>query len=230
MHFEFLVEDQSGEKALNILIPKIIGSNNTFKIKSYKGIGHLPKGFKNTKDLKGRHLLNSLPPLLRGYGRTFNQYGVDYNAAVIVVCDLDSRDLSLFIDQLNLVLDECIIKPETRFCIAIEEFEAWLLGDIEAIKLAYPNAKESVLKKYENDSICGTWETLADIIYAGGSSKLTKDSWVNIGSAKCEWATKISEKMVIGRNSSPSFKNFVSQLNLLVSQKTKLPDTRGKCT
>jgi len=43
MHFEILVEDQSGKKALDILVPKIIGDRHTFKIRAYKGIGRIPK-------------------------------------------------------------------------------------------------------------------------------------------------------------------------------------------
>ena len=48
--------------------------------------------------------------------------------------------------------------------MAIEEGEAWLLGDIPAIQSVYPNAKNAVLNGYENDSICGTWEKLADAV------------------------------------------------------------------
>ena len=32
MHFEILVEDQSGKKALDILIPKLITNAHTFKV------------------------------------------------------------------------------------------------------------------------------------------------------------------------------------------------------
>lgn len=39
MHFEVLVEDQSGKHALDILIPKIIGSEHSFKVRAYRGIG-----------------------------------------------------------------------------------------------------------------------------------------------------------------------------------------------
>ena len=39
MHFEVLVEDQSGKKALDILIPKIIGDQHTFRVIEYRGIG-----------------------------------------------------------------------------------------------------------------------------------------------------------------------------------------------
>ena len=48
MHFEILVEDRSGKKALDILVPKIIGMLHTFKVHSYKGIGHIPRNMKDT--------------------------------------------------------------------------------------------------------------------------------------------------------------------------------------
>ena len=43
MHFEILTEDASGKKALDILIPKIIGDQHTFRVIGYKGIGRIPK-------------------------------------------------------------------------------------------------------------------------------------------------------------------------------------------
>lgn len=47
MHFEILAEDQSGKKALDILIPKLIGNQHQFKVRPYKGIGHIPKNLIN---------------------------------------------------------------------------------------------------------------------------------------------------------------------------------------
>ena len=168
MHFEILVEDASGEKFLNIIVPKIIGTAHSFNIVSYKGLGDL---------------LKSLPSLLRSYGRAWQ----GYEATVIVICDLDNKCLKQFRQQLLAVLNQCNPQPETRFCVATEEGEAWLLGDIPAIEKAYPHAKAAVLKTYKNDSICGTWEKLADAIYKGGAAKLKKG---NPGAAKCEWAEK----------------------------------------
>ena len=65
MHFEILVEDQSGKRMLDILVPKIIGAQHSFRIHSYKGIGHIPKNLTSTSDLRNRLLLNNLPKLLR---------------------------------------------------------------------------------------------------------------------------------------------------------------------
>ena len=71
MHFEILVEDQSGKKALNILVPKIIGNEHTFSIHPYKGIGRIPQNLGKNADASKRILLDQLPRLLRGYGNRY---------------------------------------------------------------------------------------------------------------------------------------------------------------
>lgn len=211
MHFEILAEDQSGKIALDILIQKIISNDNTYNIHSYKGIGRLPKGLRPGTDPQKRILLDQLPKLIRGYGKTFKGFN-DYPAVVIVVLDLDDKDLSSFGSELNLMVDGCNPKPDTYFCFAIEEGEAWFLGDIDAIKSAYPNAKNSILRSYVNDSICGTWEKLADAIYPGGSVSLKNEGWVKVGKTKSEWAEKITPYFDINNNNSPSFCFFKNRL------------------
>ena len=59
---------------------------------------------------------------------------------MIVVCDLDDKCLKTLRQELFAVLCACNPKPETRFCIAIEEGEAWLLGDIPAVKDRLPES------------------------------------------------------------------------------------------
>ena len=188
MHFEILVEDQSGKKALDILVPKIIGDDHTFKVYSYKGIGRIPRNMKNAANADKRILLENLPRLLKGYGRTFHGYSKNpkdsYQAVVILVCDLDDKCLKDFRQDLFGTLNACNPRPETYFCIAIEEGEAWFLGDLKAINAAYPRAKAAVLHSYENDSICGTWEKLADAVYPGGSAKLSEKGWQAVGAEK----------------------------------------------
>ncbi len=212
MHFEFLVEDQSGKKALDILVPKIVGDDHTFKVHFYRGIGRIPKGLAAGGEANKRMLLDQLPRLLRGHGRTFGGYPRETPAAVIVVCDLDDKCLKAFRQELLSVLDACNPKPETRFCIAIEEGEAWLLGDIRAIKLAYPRAKDAVLNAYVNDSICGTWECLADAVFKGGSASLRANGWQAVGAEKSLWSEKIAPHMDVTNNASPSFVYFRKKL------------------
>ena len=215
MHFDIFVEDQSGEKTLEIIVPKIIGSCHTSKIYPYKGAGHIPKGLGKT-DANKRILLDRLPKLLQGSGNKFSKYPEDYRAAVVVVCDLDDKNCKDFLAELNGVLNSCNPRPETRFCIAIEEGEAWLLGDIPAIKCAYKEANTSILEQYVNDSICGTWELLADAIFPGGREKLSDRGWAAVGAQKSEWAKRISRHMNIGNNKSPSFNHFRKKLLELI--------------
>ena len=212
MHFEILVEDQSGKTMLDTLLKKIIDKPHTSEVKAYKGIGHIPKNLTSSTDARKRILLDQLPKLLRGYGRTFAGYPANYPAVVIVVCDLDDKCLKAFRQELFAVLNACDPKPETRFCVAIEEGEAWLLGDIPAVKAAYPNARDNVLRSYENDSICGTWELLADAVSSGGVSGLKKKGGQVVGREKSVWAEKITPHMNIDLNASPSFRYFLERV------------------
>ncbi len=215
MHFEILVEDQSGKKALDVIVPKIITGRHTFRVIPYKGIGRIPRGLKASSDANRRILLDQLPRLLRGYGRAFFNYPADSPAAVILVCDLDDKCLRAFRAELYAILNSCDPKPLTRFCVAIEEGEAWFLGDIQAIKSAYPKAKEAVLEGYDNDSICGTWEFLADAVFNGGAAALSAKGWQVIGAEKSRWAEAISPHMTIENNDSPSFQYFREKLREL---------------
>ncbi len=217
MHFEILIEDVSGQRALEILIPKIINLNtsNTYQIHSYKGIGQIPKNMTTAIDASKRQLLNALPKLLKGYGKTFAGYGDDYQATVIIVVDLDDKCLRDFRIELIDLRNTCDPKPNVKFCFAVEEGEAWFLGDIPAVKSAYSTAKNSILRGYSNDSICGTWELLADAIFPKGSAKLKRDGWVEIGKAKSEWAKNITPYMDVNNNSSPSFCYFRDKLKEL---------------
>ena len=195
MHFEILVEDISGKTTLEILVPKIINSEqHTFNIHAYK---------------------ERLPQLIQGYGKTFASYPPNYHAVLIIICDLDDRYLSAFRQELLNIVDSCEPKPKTQFCIAIEEGEAWYLGDLAAVKAAYPSVKLITLNSYTNDDICGTWEKLADAVYPGGYQKLSKLPYQVRGREKTTWAEKISPLMDINNNQSPSFCYFQDQLRRL---------------
>ena len=116
--------------------------------------------------------------------------------------------MKTFRQELFRVLNSCNPKPETRFCIAIEEGEAWLLGDIPAIKKAYPKANVNVLNSYQNDSICDTWEHLADAVYPGGSKKLKKRGWQAVGKEKINMGRKNISKHGHGQKQISQFLLF----------------------
>ena len=216
MHFEILVEDQSGKKTLDILMPKVIGDQHTFRVINYRGIGRIPKNLTSSTDASKRILLDRLPNLFKGYGNTYANNPAKHSTALIVICDLDNKCLKILRQEFFDVLNAYNPRLETRLCIAIEEGEAWLLGDIPAVKAAYPNGKDNILNSYQNDSICGTWELLADAIFAGGSNALRQRPWYVIGKEKSIWAQKIVPEMDISKNASPSFCYFRDKIRELI--------------
>ena len=214
MHLEVLVEDSSGARLIETLLPGVIGPQgapNTWKTHAYKGIGRIPAGLSAAGDPAKRALLNQLPRLLAGYGKT---PGID---AVVVVIDSDSRDCTVFLAELMVLLARCQPAPNTLFRLAVEEMEAWFLGDRPALLAAYPRAKKDVLTRYEQDTVCGTWELLADAVHPGGSRAVKKAGWPLPGDLKHEWAWNIGPHMDIASNLSPSFCKFRDGLRRLVA-------------
>jgi hypothetical protein len=211
MHFEILVEDASGQLLLGSLLPKILGdagNPHTWRTHAYKGIGRIPRDLRGNTDPWKRILLDQLPKILAGYGKSLQ--GTD--SAVVVIIDLDDRECVRFKQELLQVLTHCRPRPRALFRFAIEEIEAWLLGDSNAILEEFPRAKVEVLDSYRQDSICGTWETLADVVFPGGSSTLRAEGWPTIGQEKCKWASQIGGRLDIESNQSPSFRAFRSGL------------------
>ncbi len=219
MHIEVLVEDQSGQITIDYFLEKILGENrfiHSWIIIPYKGVGNIPENLYRAPDPRRRLLLEMLPKALRGYGRRFDS--MEIFQGVIVVVDLDNKDCIRFKRELLQILNTCNPRPKALFRIAIEETESWLLGDVEAVRAAYPQAKRSILDNYVPDSICGAWEVLADAVYPGGSAKLKKKGYPEIGRVKCEWAEEIAPHIDIDRNRSKSFQVFCEGVKRLVDE------------
>ena len=207
MHFEVLVEDASGSIALEHILEKILGANYTdhsWRMHPYKGKGQLPDNLYEAPNPKNQQLLNNLPSLLRGLGKSLDES----TSVVVVVVDLDDDNCLRFKQDLLNVLNSCSPRPRALFRIAIEESEAWLLGDRAAIKAAYPNARDAILNGYVQDSICGTWEVLADAVHQGGAENLNRLGFPADGTAKCDWARNIAPRMDVDSNQSKSFQVF----------------------
>jgi hypothetical protein len=207
MHFEILVEDASGELLLSSLLPKILGKNgdsHTWRTHAYKGIGRVPRDLRGKTDPWKRIILNQLPRILAGYGRSLQ----GTNSAVVVVVDLDDRDCIGFKQELLEIQRRCHPRPKVLFRLAIEEMEAWLLGDRKAIVKAFPRARMNALHSYHQDSICGTWETLANALFPGGALALEAEGYPRIGQEKCRWASLIGPHLDVESNLSSSLGVF----------------------
>ena len=145
MHFQYLVEDQSGAALIRILMQKIVElyPNATYDCKGFRGIGGFTR--KNTiKETKTGKLLNDLATYLRGFDRSLQSFP----SVIIVVLDSDDHDVQQFRSELEAVAMQNTIKIDHVFCLAVEEIEAWLLGDRHALLSAYPHAKMHVLNTY----------------------------------------------------------------------------------
>lgn len=216
MHFQFLIEDQSGGILINHIIQKLLlmYPNNTFDCKSFRGIGGFTK--KNTvKETKTGKLLNDLITYMKGFSKSLQ--GID--AAIIVVLDNDDNNPEKFREMLESTIRERNISIDHTVCLAVEEMEAWLLGDRDALKSAYPGLKVQILNNYVQDSICGTWETLAEAIYPGGMKRLKKDcpTFREVGALKAQWADRIGKHLDLNSNMSPSFQFLILELQRRVS-------------
>jgi len=202
MHIEFLVEELSSEEALNNLVPKIIGGQNTFKIHPFNG--------KND-------LINSLASRLRGYKSWLPQ---DWK--IIVLVDEDRQDCITLKQELeNKALSVSFgtkTQPKDHTYqvinrIVVEELEAWFFGDIQAVKSAFPRVDINLSQKavYQDpDAIRGgTWEALERVLQNKGYYKA--------GLAKVEAARKISENMNPAINRSRSFQVFRDSLQEIIN-------------
>ncbi|MGC8491308.1 MAG: hypothetical protein ACP5SH_06190, partial [Syntrophobacteraceae bacterium] len=111
--------------------------------------------------------------------------------------------------MLNL-LDYCKPPPMTIFRMAIEEIEAFYLGDKSAIRAAFPKCKLSRMDSYIQDSICGTWEVFKAVIGEEGEDKV-------------EWGRLMGSTLTTrwsgtSANNSHSFRQFCKGLLRLAGE------------
>lgn len=202
MKLELILEEPSAEGALRLIMPKIIRQRATVNYINMRN--------------KSR-LLQELPSRLRGY-RSLIDNGDDIG--IVVLIDRDSDDCAQLKSRLELMARDAGLGTKTstkdaRFIvvnrIAIEELEAWFIGDHEALKKAFTSLRgKSFPKSFANPDSCGTWEHLHRFLKKQG---IYKGSYPKIAAAKA-----IAMHMEIERNTSKSFRQFVRGVDALVAQ------------
>jgi hypothetical protein len=195
MNIEFLVEERSAEEALRELLPKLLAAPHTWMIHAYQG---------------KQDLLEKLPARLRGYAKF-----IPATWAIVVVVDADAEDCLALKARLEEAAHRASLQTTARALggarvqvvnrIAVEELEAWLLGDADAVRAAYPRVLQTFEEKRrfrDPDAIRGgTWEALQQLLQRAG--------YYPQGMPKIEVAKSIAQHMDPQRNRSGSFRCFI---------------------
>lgn len=131
----------------------------------HQGKGEIPNLTKKP-DYRRRGLLDQLPATLRALAK-------EQETAVLVLVDSDDEECTDLKNRLLTLATQIRPKPtRLMFRIAVEETEAFYLGDLKAIRKAYPDADMKKAKRYTPDSVCGTAELFGEIINDDGLNKV----------------------------------------------------------
>jgi Domain of unknown function (DUF4276) len=201
MKLHILVEGKSERAFLDGWLPRFL-PGHTFQVIFHRGKGHL-SGSPLT-EVRGRQgLLDQLPMKLRAFGRELDPL----TDRVLVLVDADRDDCHELKRRLVELAGQIEPSPTVLFRIAVEETEAFYLGDSKAIRRAYSGAKVARLKGYEQDSICGTWERFMEVIGASSEDKVA-------------WAEAMGRQLSHNPkdNRSPSFRQLCRALRRLAGE------------
>ncbi len=219
---EALVEDRSGGMIIAGLLEKILASFEhagstaswSLAIRPHRGGGSLPKDLHKKPERYASNLLGLLPAKLRAYNTLDTGSGADL---ILIILDSDQNDSRQLFNSIRFAARQIAPHKSVIIGLAVEELEAWLLGDRDAIVAAYPEANLKILDAYEQDSICGTWEVLARTVMGDKAESLIETGYPAVGMYKAEWAAKISPHLEPERNLSPSFKRFNKALTFVLT-------------
>jgi len=209
MRIHILVEGPSEKALLDAWFPRFLPGHRHHVI-VHEGRGKLPVDIDAPPDPKQRTLLHQLPAKLKAFGNALNPA----TDRVLVLLDLDTSDRRELEQRLNALLAAIAARgttPNTLFRLAIEEVEAFYLGDPPAIRAAWGSIKKpGKLRAYRQDSVCGTWEVFQAVIAAPVEDKVG-------------WAERIGPHLGTAfdgpnANKSPSFRQLCLALRQLAGE------------
>lgn len=182
------VEEQSAKHILDKLLPKIVGTAVSFRVFPHQGKQDLEKA-----------LCTTLPSLSKVP-----------NSRIVITRDKDSAECMELKKRLNVIVSKNCHAPYI-VRIVCNELENWILGDLDAIKQAFPRFNKS---KYEQkadfknvDSIQNASILLKNIIPEYSMYKYLP---------KIECSENISRFLDVNKNKSESFNQFVKGVKRLI--------------
>jgi hypothetical protein len=200
-HLEFLVEEPSAEAALRNLVPRILPAGIRFEVRVFNG----------KPDLLGK-----LPMRLRAYKAAMRE-----NERIVILVDEDRQDCRALKKRIDDMVLQAGLLPKARARagryqvlsrIAVEELEAWLMGDAQALAETYSGVSANFGAKRgfrDVDAISGgTAEALERLLQQAGHFRG--------GLPKRQVAREVSARMEPSRNTSRSFQAFCQGLRELM--------------
>lgn len=195
MRLHILVEGAADEAFLKVWLPRFI-PQHSFKIIPHQGKGRLSENPQAKPNPVRRGLLDQLPAKLRAYEKSLNPK----TDRVLVLIDSDEEPCQQLKKRLLRLLKRCAPNLVALVRVAVEEMEAFYLGDRAAVKRSFPRARLGRLTGYTQDSVCGTWELFREVI---GAEHEDKPTWGEAMGAVLgvDWPR-------LGRNQSTSFRHL----------------------
>lgn len=200
MHLEFLLEEPSAEAFFTGFLPRILPEGTTWNLIQFQGKANL---------------LAKLDSRLRGYRSWLPE-----DSRIVVVVDEDRGDCRALKKRLEdaALSAGLLTKSSARGVpfqvlnrIAVEELEAWFLGDVEGLRTAYPGVPRSLgsQKNFRDPDAVrgGTWEAIERVLQKAGHFPG--------GLGKIELGRTMGEHLDPSRNRSGSFQCFLQGLAAL---------------
>ncbi|NCC37128.1 MAG: DUF4276 family protein [Chloroflexia bacterium] len=203
MFILFFTEEPSAEAALRILAPRMLGEAIEFDVQVFQGKADL---------------LNNLPLRLRALA---SWMPADWR--IVVLVDRDDDDCVALKHHLDQIAREAGLTPkgageagqpfQVLNRLAIEELEAWFLGDLAALRTVYPRIRANLERRERyrdpDTMVGGTWEAL--------ERELQRAGYHQGGLPKIEVARRVAVHMQPERNRSRSFQTFYRGLQELIT-------------
>lgn len=205
MKIHYLVEGQSEAALLSVWLKRAL-PGHTHNVYPHEGKGNIPKNLVAPPNPMHRGLLDQLPAKLQAYGKSLDPA----TDRVLVLVDADNENCVQLKNALLKVLNACSPRPHALIRIAVEETEAFYLGDKKAVKSAFSTFRHGPYQNYVQDSVCGTWEVFQQVV-----------GWKY--EAKVKWASMVAEHLGTVKsgqnlNRSPSFRAFYKAVCALAGE------------